>query len=485
MSLFGMHPVAAQDTLRIVKSFHTIDPVAAYFKSATIPDSAQFGQDVAGMGDIDRDGVPDLAIGMFKDTLGTQIRGSTTVLFLNSDGTVKASKRISSHTDSLDVQLDIGDRFGTRVANIGDLNGDGMVDMAVLAAGDDDGGTDHGAVYILFLDTAAAVIGYQKISDTEGGFLGTMTNGNFFNNTVAEVGDMNGDGIQDIAVGAVTSDDGGPVGSSRGGIWILLMNRNGTVNGFRKYSATSTWPGGNPLTSGSNFGFSIAKLGDLDGDGYNDVAVCARRQGYMLTGRVYILFFNSTGGIKAYQRIGRDGASTNLGGLKTMVTGNGGQFGWSLDNVGDLNGDGNMDLAIGMNMQNDGYTQAGAVLIAYLNPNGTLQHEDLISQTTGTGPTPLGLHANSWFGYGVSTMGDFDGDHVMDLAVTARNYNPGGIPERGRIFILKLHAKPLRVMSTTTQDATLTTAGKAKLDIKGGIRPYRLVWMDSIPTSTR
>ncbi|MBS1583170.1 MAG: VCBS repeat-containing protein, partial [Bacteroidetes bacterium] len=473
----------AQDTLAIVKSFQTIDPVAAYFRSATLPDSTQFGVDVVGMGDIDRDGVPDLAVGTAIDSIG-YTRGSAVVLFMNRNGTVRSSKRISPPVDSLDLQLDVGDGFGRRVANIGDLNGDGMADMAVLAAGDDDGGTDHGAVYILFLDTAATVIGYQKISDTEGGFTGTMTNGNAFNSGVTEVGDMDGDGVQDIAVGADASDDGGTAGSARGALWILLMNRNGTVKGHRKYSRNATsWPGypTSPLASGSRFGFATAKLGDLDKDGYNDIAVCARRQGYQGTGLIYILFLNSSGGIKSFKTIGRLDATTNLGGLKTMLTGNGGQFGWSMDNMGDLNGDGVIDLAIGMNMQSDGFTQAGAALIAYMKTDGTLQHEDLISHTTSS----LGLHASTWFGTGVAAIGDLDGDHVMDLAVGAKNYGTGPNAWKGRVFILDLNAKPLRVMSTTTQDATLTTAGKAKLDIKGGIRPYRLVWMDSIPTSTR
>ncbi|HEY0976586.1 MAG TPA: FG-GAP-like repeat-containing protein, partial [Flavobacteriales bacterium] len=358
---------------------------------------------MAAIGDIDKDGIPDMAMGMPHDS--SDRKGVVVVMFMNADGTIRTHKNIRSNTDAFTVSLDAGDAFGNRVNGIGDLNGDGSNDIVVLATGDDDGATDQGALYILFLDATATVLAYQKISDTAGGFTGTMSGGNGFSGALAPLGDMNGDGVVDLGVGAPYSNDGG--GTARGALWVLLMNTDGTVSGHRKYSRSSTWPGGNPLTANDiNFGFACLGIGDLDGDGVNDIAVTARIQG---NGRVYIIRLNADGTIKSYNTIG----PPSYGGMTTSVTNSGGHFGWALANLGDLNGDGVTDILASMRMQSDGYTNAGALLALYLNSDGTVQYEEKISQTAGTGATPLGLHASCWFGFQVAALRDLDGDNVM------------------------------------------------------------------------
>ena len=67
--------------------------------------------------------------------------------------------------------------------------------MAVGAHGDDDGGSDRGAVWILFLNSDGTVKAHQKISDTSGGFTGTLDNSDCFGESVASLGDLDGDGV--------------------------------------------------------------------------------------------------------------------------------------------------------------------------------------------------------------------------------------------------------------------------------------------------
>ena len=74
--------------------------------------------------------------------------------------------------------------------------------MVVGAGDDDDGGSNRGAVWVLFLNADGTVSSHQKISDTEGGFTGTLDNSDNFGSSVAGLGDFDGDGIEDIAVGA-------------------------------------------------------------------------------------------------------------------------------------------------------------------------------------------------------------------------------------------------------------------------------------------
>ena len=102
------------------------------------------------------------------------------MLFLNADGTVKSHQKISDTEGNFTATLDENDHIGGSVANLGDLDGDGIADLAVGVPGDDDGGSAHGAVYVLFLNADGTVKSQQKISDTEGNFTAGLNYGDFF-----------------------------------------------------------------------------------------------------------------------------------------------------------------------------------------------------------------------------------------------------------------------------------------------------------------
>ena len=103
-----------------------------------------FGHAVAAIGDLDGDGITDLAVGADKDDTGGYNRGAVYVLFLNANGTVKSSQKIVHNTGG-GPALATSDRFGSSIAALGDLDGDGIADLAVGAVGDDTGGSYRGA----------------------------------------------------------------------------------------------------------------------------------------------------------------------------------------------------------------------------------------------------------------------------------------------------------------------------------------------------
>ena len=118
----------------------------------TLSDDDRFGNAVANMGDIDGNGVNDLAVGARQDDEGGSTSGAVHILFMNSDGSVEETIEINSSTDK-GPTLSAGDAFGTGLAHIGDLNGDGVNDLVVGAdTHDGNGGADakRGIVYILF-----------------------------------------------------------------------------------------------------------------------------------------------------------------------------------------------------------------------------------------------------------------------------------------------------------------------------------------------
>ena len=193
------------------------------------------------------------------------------MLFLNADGTVKAHQKISDTEGNFTGMLDDGDYFGCSVANVGDLDGDGVTDLAVGARGDDDGGTDRGAVWMLFLNSDGTVKAHQKISDTEGNFTGTLDDGDYFGCSVANVGDLDGDGVTDLAVGATATTTGARTGVRCGCCFSTPTARSKPTR--RSATPRGTSPGRS--MTGDCFGISVANMGDLDGDGVTDLAVGA------------------------------------------------------------------------------------------------------------------------------------------------------------------------------------------------------------------
>lgn len=336
-----------------VKGHQKISSISGGLQGQLDPND-EFGRRVAGIGDLDGDGVPDIAVGAGFDGDGGPGRGAVWVLFLNPDGTVKAEQKISDTAGGFQGQLDNGDRF-SHVAALGDLDDDGVNDLAVGALDDDDGGAATGAVWVLFLNNDGTVKSHQKISATEGGFQGVLQPNDQFGRGVASIGDLDGDGVVDLLVGAPDDDDGG---FARGAAWVLLLNTDGTVKHEQKISSTAGGFQG-PLDDTDVFGWSMAPLGDLDGDGVIDVAVSSPSDddGGVSRGAIWVLFMNADGTVKDEQKI-----SATDGGFQGQLD-NGDTMGYGLALIGDLNGDGVIEIAAGAIGDDDGGVNNGAVWI--------------------------------------------------------------------------------------------------------------------------
>jgi hypothetical protein len=135
-------------------------------------------------------------------------------------GTVRWEQKISQTEGGFSGPLDDSDYFGSAVTSLGDLDGDGVGDVGAGVPADEDGGLNRGAVWVLFLNTDGTVKSEQKTSQTEGGFSGVLDNGDWFGNAVASLGDLDGDGVGDLAVGAKRDDDGDTL---CGAVWVLSL----------------------------------------------------------------------------------------------------------------------------------------------------------------------------------------------------------------------------------------------------------------------
>ena len=386
----------------------------------TLDNADGFGSSVTSIGDFDGDGVTDMAVGAAMDNTGGPNRGAVYVTLMNSDGTVKSSQKIAHNTGGGPTLID-NDYFGSSVASLGDLDGDGVIDLAVGSY--ITGATYQGAVHVLFMNSDGTVKSSQKIASGTGGGP-TLASGDCFGYSVSSLGDLNGDGVTDLAVGAYGDDTGG---AYCGAAYVLLMNSDGTAQSSHKI-ANGT---GDGLTLASNgcFGNAVASLGDLNADGVTDLAVGAAGDdtGGANRGAVHVLFMNSDGTVKSSEKI-----ASGTGGGPTLADGD--NFGRSAVSMGDLDGDGVTDLAVGANNDGTGGTYRGAVHVLFMNSDGTVKSSQKIASDTGGGPT---LANGDYFGYGVSSLGDPNGDGVTDLGVGALFDDTGG-ENYGAVHVLFL-----------------------------------------------
>ena len=196
-------------------------------------DDPDVGSALASLQDLDGAGPSGraLAIGAVFDDDGGTDRGAVWITFLSDTGLVLSHQKISTTSGSLGVTLDQGDEFGGSLENLGDMDaaGAGVATLAVSATGDDDGGLDRGAVYLLHLTSAGTVSSSSKISNTAGTFGATLHDLDAFGASVAYLGDLDGAGPSGvaIAVGATGDDDGG---GDKGAFYILFLSGTPTTD---------------------------------------------------------------------------------------------------------------------------------------------------------------------------------------------------------------------------------------------------------------
>jgi len=300
-----------------------------------------FGESVANIGDLDGDGLPELAVGAAFDPVGgaTDL-GSVYICFLDSVGGLRHYTRITNGLGGLPAGLiPSQSRFGSAIAPVGDLDGNGVNDMAVSAPYDNIGGVNTGgAIYLLFLDVTGMVINHRVITSTEPILNGRITNGDFFGSGMAWLGVVGGSGSGVLAVGAWGAD-------ITGRVHLLSFTPSGTVN--RSIEIGPALPLlSSALDPGDAFGFALSAVGDLNNDGITELAISApgdddSEDGNTDKGAVYLLYLEEDGIPLIYDKI-----SEVSGGLDVALSSSD-FFGSAIGAPGDVDLDGIPDLIIG------------------------------------------------------------------------------------------------------------------------------------------
>lgn len=333
-----------------------------------------------------------------------------------------------------------GDQLGRRAQAVGDVDGDGIVDLIVTARFSDAGGVDSGEVFIF--------------SGSDGHLLYRFAGDNAydeFGHRLAVVGDVTGDNHADILIGAFDADVGGQVDIGR---MYLYDGRNGDL--------ITRWTGEG---EGDEYAYALENCGDVDLDGYDDVIV----------------------GAPGNDNVGINAGSTYVISLKQQRVlytyygqAAGDNFGFYACGVGDVNRDGYADFAVGAPRHNSGNASNAGRLYVYSGKSGNLvftmdgersgarlaeriqKYDDvdddgyddiIVAANTATGLGEMtgvvyvisgrngdviyrhkGEAAGDQFGLRILGDGDLDNDGLNDFIVAAP-YNDAGGTDAGRVYV--------------------------------------------------
>jgi FG-GAP repeat len=382
-------------------------------------------------GDFDADGFDDLAIGILSDRAGGVSGGAVVVLYGSAAGLTGARAQFWTQ-DSPGVPEDSEDEdeFGAALA-AGDLNGDGAADLAIGLPGEDLGTpADAGAVVVLYGAAAAGLTATdaQLWTQDSPGVPGAAELQDAFGVSLA-TGDVDGDGIADLAVG-VPQESLGAVADA-GAVNLLFGSATG-LTGAGSQLLTQDSPGV-PGTAEpfDQFGFSVA-LGDADHDGFADLAagVMDEDVGTVLdAGAVQVLYGSAAGLTSAGAQLWTEDSP----GIpdQAEIDDN---LGFSVA-LADGDGDGDADLAAGAIGEPVGNAfAAGAVAVLPGSPSGlTAAGSRLLTQDSPG--IPGSAEAGDRLGFKVAA-GDFDGDGLADAGAGAWTEAVGSLGQAGAVNVL-------------------------------------------------
>jgi len=419
---------------------------------------AYAGYSVTFAGDVNGDGIDDLAIGA-PDLIGNDFGqdagpGSVYVVF-GKDSAQAGDFPASFNVSSLDgttgfrvLGVTDSDSFGVAVSSAGDVNGDGIADLLIGADHADPNGTDSGAAFVVFgKDTSVdgnfpTTLNASSLDGSNGfrvnGGAGVITTVERTGHAVSAAGDINGDGVDDLAIGAYTafgadlrSGNPGDNGDFAGFVYVVYGNSS---TAFSATIELSDLDGGNGFRlegpTGQEIGSTLSGASDVNGDGIDDIVMGASASSYVFFGR-------------------NTAQSGNFPPVTILISANlDGTTGFRLNSrfrqvssfAGDLNGDGIGDLAVGAHRhpvdQNFGMSYVVYGRDTTQSAVSFAATETVDSLDGLTGFRFDGTTNGDFSGQGISSAGDINDDGFGDLLIGAPDADPNSQSSAGSSYVV-------------------------------------------------
>ncbi|MEQ1653902.1 MAG: integrin alpha, partial [Hyphomicrobium sp.] len=392
------------------------------------------GNSVASAGDINGDGFDDFLVAASSSSTALSNAGVVYVVF--GKGTAfDASFDFTLLDGSNGFRIDpvaANDEIGTSVSSAGDLNGDGFSDIIIGAAKADPGAeTDAGSAYVIYGQAvfASATLAASSLNGANGVTIIGIDPGDLAGTSVGGGGDFNGDGLDDLLIGAPAANGG------TGESYIIFGNNTfglpptgdpSTITGTGGNFAGVILAGG---TVPSSSGTAIDFIGDINGDGFDDVIFGApdtNANGFGSSGSSYVVFGSNSFAGTAILPGNLDG--TNGFRIDGVVPFD--DTGFSVASAGDINADGIADMIIG-----GPGSATGKAYVVFGRSTPYASVLDLTTLSAQQGFSINGLGGFDLFGESVSSAGDVNGDGYDDVIVGARAATSAGLATAGESYV--------------------------------------------------
>ena len=378
----------------------------------------QTGWNLSQGGDVNNDGIDDFLIGGYNGN-------ESYVVFGNAAG-FGASFELSSLDGTNGFAINTSNVGKREISSAGDMNNDGIDDIIVGAISDEKS-------YVIYGKTSAysATLDVSTIDGTNGFVLEGVAASDQFGRSVSTGGDVNGDGYDDLIIGAMTAD---PNGNSQAGESYVVF---GSAAGFGASFDLSTLDGTNGFAmkgvlAGDRSGYNVSTAGDLNGDGYDDVMVgayAADISGMSNAGAAYVVYGKASGFAASIDLSALDGSN----GFTLAGVSAGNYTGHTVAAAGDVNGDGLDDALISAYLEN---SAAGVAYVLFGTTNGFGANFDLSTFDGINGFVINGGDAGDRAGMSIEGAGDVNGDGFDDIVVGADNADSNGVTDSGEAYII-------------------------------------------------